>query len=200
MRTMKKLCETLAEGALANYGRDGYLAPVIILLDREQRDVAKIIPQVEAETGGMPGAVYTICNTMVPLFDAHFVALLSETWVTRQDISDTRVPKRGELEQRAHAGDQTVETGLLVTGWDLVNLERSHSIAYWVDENYERHDTEGMGIGELSDAVRKMAEMCAVARTTRPPGKAPMVLVQIATDVLQEYVAVLMADPDAVES
>jgi len=198
MRTPKELCETLAEGALANYGRHGHLVPVIILLDREQHDVAKVVPQVEAETGGMPGAVLAIGMTMVPLFDAHYLALISEAWIAHQSLEDERIPARGELGQRAEAGDQTVGTCLLVTCWDLVHLEQSYGLTYHVEGSFERTDMEGAGDGELGDAVRQMVELTANARASRPPGKVPMRLVQAATDVLEPYMAVLMTDPDAV--
>lgn len=198
MKTMKQMCEVLAEGALANYGKDGHLAPVMIFLDRDQHDVCRIIPEVEARTGGMPGAVFAIGNVMVPLFDAHYLALISETWVTVQSIADPNVPKRGELEERAHGGDQTVETGILVTAWDLDHLERSHQISYWVDQNFARHDSPGLGIGELADAVREMAKLSMGMQAGRPSGPVPVMLVQAATDALREYISVVMADPAAV--
>jgi hypothetical protein len=193
--TCKGLAERYAEAALANYGKDGELAPAVLILNEEQHQTVAVIPVLAPETHGMPGALYAISNLLCPLYDGRYVVAISETWVHTVEQNE-EVPdlQRGELEKRALGGDTTVHTGLLVSVFDLEDLPASHALIYNVDQRYERSDMPGLGDGEIGEAMTRVAQMVPEARATRPPGPVPLEAAQFATEVLTGYITALMVE------
>lgn len=192
--TCKNIAERLAEGALANYGRDGELVPAIIILDREEHAVVQAIPVLAPELHGMAGALYTIGSMLCPLYEGRFIVAISETWTTSVVDAPKGGLRRGELEERALSGDTTVETSLLVAVYDLQDLPDSHTLLYNVDRSFQRTDVEGVSNGEIAGAVRKLAEV--VAHVETPPGPVPVEIAQLAVEVLAKYVHAVMVPGD----
>lgn len=187
MRTCLEIAERHAEAAIANFGKDGELTPAILLMGQDQELVCSVLPILKPETNGMPGALGKVGMMFGMLFDARWIALISETWMysTKGDEEPPQV-RRGELGERAEAGDTTVHTGLLISVYDLDDIDRSHTLTYDTDANYERHDSEGVHEGEIGDTVRWLAEAMPLAKKNRPPGKPPFELVRALAQALIE--------------
>jgi hypothetical protein len=197
MRSCKELAERYAEGALANYGRDGELAPAVIILGADQTTAVSVVPVVSQENHGMPGALHAIGSILGPLFEGHYIVLLSETWISKPDHeSELADLERGSLEKRALGGDTTVKTGLMVIVFDLDNLNATHTLVYNVEDRYERDDIEGMSEGEISNAMRDVVKTVHEARRNRPPGPVPVAIAKIAVEMLGDHIsALLMPEP-----
>ena len=191
--TCKDIAERLAEGALANYGRDGELVPAIIILDNEEHAVVQAVPVISPELNGMPGALYAIGSMLCPLYQGRYIVGISETWVTTAAEVPEKGLARGELEQRALSGDTTVETSLLVAVYDLQDLPDSHTLLYNVDRSFQRTDVEGVSEGEIAGAVKQLARVVAAA--DMPPGPVPMEIAQLVVELLASHVHAVMV-PD----
>lgn len=189
----RELAERHAETALANFGKDGNLTPAILLLNREQEHVATVMPVLSKETNGMAGALGHIVPLLGILFETQWVVIISETWIYEtQDVEVMHSIRRGELEERALSGDQTVHTGILVSAFDLFDLDDSLTLTYNTDRAFQRHVVEGPGAGEIGDTIRWCSERLQEELATRPSGKVPMFLVQMMLDHMKDYITAAM--------
>lgn len=178
------LAERVAEGAIANYGRDGHLSPIVLGFDDDGANKAAVLVQITPENGGAPPAAGAATMLLGAVWGCRYVVMVSETW-TKSFADDERLDRleRGHLEGLAQDGDTSVHTALLIAAFDLEDLDASHTLMYDVDDHMRRTDMPGLHQGAIADEVASAARRVKMVAGVRPDDYTP------SEEFIQELIA-----------
>lgn len=147
----RELAEVFSKNAVKLYEDDGEVRPVVVFRGGER----EVIAFVNLENNAPQVVVMTI-GVLNPLVKARYAVFVSETWMRSFDRDATH-PERGELAKMHEAGDTTVHTALLTAAWDLETPTESFTIMLDTDDDMRRSEIEGVGLGQIAEAVEAVA-------------------------------------------
>jgi ribonucleotide monophosphatase NagD (HAD superfamily) len=169
--TAREIAEVVAEQAKETYLADGHLVPVLMFRngDREVTAMLRVednMPDVVALVGGAIGAIVR----------PQYLVLVSETWSKQfraadgENLDPARLPpvERGQLGRMHEAGDTDVHTSILVSAWDMVDLNHSLTILQDADEGFRREEIPGPGAGAIADAIQFVVKTLPRLIETKP--------------------------------
>lgn len=141
----KALAHSFTESACTLYAKDGYLMPVLILMD-EDGDGLILSPNPELTPHPGEGCAMLLSVLGHAVRTRHF-AFICESWVRSQEHKpgdpEPTVP-RGTLERESET-DPNVKTSLLVQVYSVKDWDASHSVMMTL-EAFELDGMMGLGL------------------------------------------------------
>lgn len=176
----RSLVETIATAARENFIADGHLAPVAICYPADPEAGSVVFGlAITPDNGGAPKAMDAAITLGGIVMGCRYITLVSETWMRAYDEGERgpggELPhiERGHLERLHDEGDAAVHTSLLVSLYDLEDIDASFTMMLDADDDFKRTEVEGAGEGAIADVAREAVGRMRIATALRPPDYKP---------------------------
>lgn len=157
MRTLEQVCETYLQTATEQWHIEGAIIPTLWAIGTDRLIVAQPKNSDAWNDEKHRMGIHALMRSMVR---ATMIGVIAECWVRQSDI-DNFVPKKGHLQTIADR-DPSVRTGIIVTGWDVMNAKpRIHMARLDLDNEgspYWEYDSYDDGQGDTPTRLKFIAE------------------------------------------
>jgi hypothetical protein len=152
----QSVAELYAGKARENYERDGDLAPILVFHRGDQQIICLM-----KGSENMPNAYGRTLAIGATIFQPDYVVTVTEVWMKAYHYTDRdeamreadRI-RRGDLEKKAKAGDESVKTALMTIAWTMDPTQHVSVIDMVLDDkSYKRTVTFGEAEGYMIDCV-----------------------------------------------
>ena len=174
--TAEVVARRYAKGAIENFKKDGYLQPTLILIGEQYVSMGFNGEASQDIQTAILDCLGIVMCTMDP--EPTHVVMIMEGWikhvqlpegVTEEDVlAEMNQVHRGDFQREVEAGGH-VDTGLVITCWDVGDLDASFGLTYTVEQDFHCEEIAGPQGGGINDVVTTCVKVARKARPHKPP-------------------------------